>query len=371
MSADLAAMFEQVRGSVVSIRAPGGNGSGFCATGAGVIVTNAHVVGYARHVQVRVPGGEPVPGTVFAVDMRVDLALVAMPGAPPPLVLADGASVRVGQRVLAVGDPAGLPATATQGIVSAVARRLGADGASYVQTDAPINHGNSGGPLLDESGRVIGVNTLGSAVLSGVAFAVRVDDVRRLLAPYAAALPEPLPEPRYGCRTCEQPHTPHDQWCTRCGLALGFASGTRNAGTAALADSVLAALGFDAAKSRVAELTWRLDTGETEVWVDVVGEGRGLVFSARLGRLPVKDPLPVLRFVTAANDRSVGACRIVLDGDTVVIETLEPVAFADADQLAVTLGQLVALAGQLGTILRSEFDVRPPIDRFTFDQSPG
>lgn len=159
-------------------RAPGtdGAGSAFACTPDGTIVTNAHVVDGARQVSVSFPGGEPRPARVLGVDSVTDLALLKVEatglpylpvGEPPPL--------RVGQLVVAIGNPYGFDATVSAGVLSAVDRTLPAGRQTLnhlLQHTASLNPGNSGGPLVNSDGRVIGVNVAILAVAQGIGFAV-------------------------------------------------------------------------------------------------------------------------------------------------------------------------------------------------------
>lgn len=158
-----------------------GEGSGVIVDSAGWIVTNAHVVAGAERVQVRLallpadrpaasilrPRGEELEARVVGTDAETDLAVIKVErGGLPAAVLGDSDDLRAGQLVLAVGSPLGLENTVTLGVVSAVARQLRPeDPMVYVQTDAAIGRGNSGGPLVDARGRVVGINT---AVLTDV-----------------------------------------------------------------------------------------------------------------------------------------------------------------------------------------------------------
>jgi hypothetical protein len=145
--------------AVVLIETPDSRGTGFFVTQE-LLVTNAHVVGVHSSVNVRLAGGQLVPGRVERMSRDVDLAVVratARPDANQILQLGSTGTVRPGQEVLAIGSPLGLQNTVTRGIVSAVRN---AGGVELIQTDAAINPGNSGGPLLDRDGRVIGVATL-------------------------------------------------------------------------------------------------------------------------------------------------------------------------------------------------------------------
>lgn len=169
-----------------------GSGSGFVIDTAGHLLTNYHVVNGAEEIEVIFGEGDSYPATVVGADPRNDIALLRV-DAPAELLVpvefgtSDG--LLVGQRTIAIGNPFGqFGRTLTTGVISALGRTLeGDDGrpiTGVIQTDAAINRGNSGGPLLDSSGRVIGIN---SAIFSptganaGVGFAVPVDTVQRLL----------------------------------------------------------------------------------------------------------------------------------------------------------------------------------------------
>jgi serine protease Do len=170
-------------------------GSGVVIAAGGYIVTNAHVVSNARRVEVVLPGGQVDGGGVrslvkgrgrtldakiVGVAREIDLALLKVDGiedaALPPLPIADYDALRQGEIVFAFGSPEGLRNSVTMGIVSAVARQPDADNPLvYVQTDAPINHGNSGGPLVNVKGELVGINTFilsDSGGSQGLGFAI-------------------------------------------------------------------------------------------------------------------------------------------------------------------------------------------------------
>jgi serine protease Do len=135
-------------------------GSGFFVSPDGYIVTNNHVVEHADEIKVVLKDGKELKGTVVGRDEGTDLAVIKVEGSGYPYVdFENSAKPRVGDWVLAVGNPFSLGNTATAGIVSAYNRDLGENFVDYIQIDAPINRGNSGGPTFDTFGRVIGVNT--------------------------------------------------------------------------------------------------------------------------------------------------------------------------------------------------------------------
>jgi serine protease Do len=163
-----------------------GQGSGFFISHDGYAVTNNHVVQNAENVQVTTDDGKTYNAKVIGTDSRTDLALIKVEGDNFPFVKLADNSPRVGDWVLAVGNPFGLGGTVTAGIVSARGRDIGAGPYDdFVQIDAPVNKGNSGGPTFDVDGNVIGVNTAifspsGGSV--GIAFAIPADTVKSVIA---------------------------------------------------------------------------------------------------------------------------------------------------------------------------------------------
>jgi len=171
-------------------------GSGWVYDAAGHIVTNEHVVEGGGTVSVRFWNGARYSATVVGSDASTDLAVIKV-NAPAsvlhPIQLADSSQVQVGQPVVAIGSPYGLEETVTSGIVSALHREMTAPNnftiADSIQTDAAINHGNSGGPLLDLNGRVIGVNAQIKSETgenTGVGFAIPSNTVRSIASRLAS-----------------------------------------------------------------------------------------------------------------------------------------------------------------------------------------
>jgi serine protease Do len=163
-------------------------GSGFIIAASGIIVTNNHVVKDEKSLTVTLDDGTKLPATLIGTDPRTDLAVLKVDaGHPLPFVrLGNSNDVEPGQWVVAMGNPFGLGGTVTAGIISALGRNIG-DGPydQFIQTDAPINEGNSGGPLFNLNGQVIGVNT---AIISpsggsvGIGFAIPSNTVRTIVA---------------------------------------------------------------------------------------------------------------------------------------------------------------------------------------------
>ncbi|HEU5179509.1 MAG TPA: trypsin-like peptidase domain-containing protein [Candidatus Polarisedimenticolia bacterium] len=170
---------------------PQGSGSGFIWDRQGNVVTNYHVIAGANSIQVVTSDGKEHKAKVVGSDQDQDLAVLRIEAPPDtlsPVKLGSSANLRVGQKVLAIGNPFGLDHTLTTGVVSALERTIQSMSErtiqGVIQTDAAINPGNSGGPLLDSSGRLIGVNTQilsPSGAFAGVGFAVPVDTINRIV----------------------------------------------------------------------------------------------------------------------------------------------------------------------------------------------
>jgi putative serine protease PepD len=186
----LADMAERLLPSVVQIEADGAVGSGFVAADGGLILTASHVVGQSQTVTLRLQDGTSVSGTVVAVDKSIDTAVIQADESVTdlkPLPLGALADVQVGEMTIAIGSPFGLSQTVTTGIVSALGRTVPTPMGELhdlIQTDAAINSGNSGGPLIDGEGRAIGINTAiasNSGGSDGIGFAVPVDQAKQIL----------------------------------------------------------------------------------------------------------------------------------------------------------------------------------------------
>ncbi|MEE9615142.1 MAG: trypsin-like peptidase domain-containing protein [Thermodesulfobacteriota bacterium] len=168
-----------------------GSGSGTIIDTGGHILTNYHVVEGAQRLEVTLFDGSKLPAEVVGVDPNNDLAVIKIDVPPDkltPVRMGDSASLKVGQRVLAIGNPFGLEGSLTIGIVSSLGRTMRAANGKLIrgiiQTDAAINPGSSGGPLLDNDGKVVGVNT---AIFSpvegsvGIGFAIPVDTIKQIV----------------------------------------------------------------------------------------------------------------------------------------------------------------------------------------------
>lgn len=164
-----------------------GAGSGFIIDKKGYVITNAHVIGDADKITVHLADRRELQAELVGMDEKTDVAVLKIDADKLPVVkIADIASLKVGQWVMAVGSPFGLDYTATQGIISSLGRNLPNDNFTpFIQTDAAVNPGNSGGPLFNTDGEVIGINSqiyTSTGSYAGVSFAIPIDLAMHIIA---------------------------------------------------------------------------------------------------------------------------------------------------------------------------------------------
>ena len=179
---DLSEVVEEAMHSVVNIATDKSAGSGFFVEDSGIIVTNLHVLAGANKITVLTADGKFLPAEFMGGDRLRDVALIRIDSSDyNPLEFADSGSLKAGNKVIAIGNPLGLSFTVTEGIISAL-DRPGANGLNeYIQTDVSLNPGNSGGPLLDSSGKVIGINNFKIGGAENIGFALKSNVVEKVI----------------------------------------------------------------------------------------------------------------------------------------------------------------------------------------------
>jgi serine protease Do len=365
MTADVA-FWERIKQGVVGVRARLGDGTGWVALANEAVVTNFHVVGYEPSVTLLTVDRRQVGAKVVYVSTRHDIA-VLMPASPlgaSPLALGRGQVVAQGQPVVAVGHPFGLGFTVTRGIVSATNREF--DGVTYLQTDAALNPGNSGGPLLDEEGRVLAVNTFLRRG-QNLGFALPIQVFGHVLARLSLPREEVLAfDPVYRCLGCEAPFNPQSERCVRCGRAVpgterdlveNFVERDR---AATIVGRLLRQLGQIPNQVRVAENEWRIVLPAGDLFVATNERATFVDFTMRVAAVPRAGHEAFYRFLLSYNDRTSGVCRASIAGNVVHLSIREPVEFLNARAVAANVAVLGDHAGKLGSLLVERFGAFPP-----------
>lgn len=354
----------QLLRAVVGVEAGASRGTGWVALDNGLIVTNAHVVGYVPEVSVRTFAPiDTIPARVIAVDVGLDVAVI-MPKrrlAVSPLSRGDSRGVRVGQAVLAVGHPFGLALSITRGVLSATSRRIG--DREYLQTDAAINPGNSGGPLVDEDARVLGVNTWIVAKANNLGFAVPVHAFQELLEELSGdvtRLRDRLPE--YLCPACGTAFTRQDDHCPGCGDLLphreeeSLFDARERSRAGYLVVALLRRMGVDPVGARVDSRRWRISDARGDVLLTLSNDGELLRFQAPLSRVPRHAHEAAYRFLltySGASAAHVGPA--ITRAGVVELSFTETTSFLARDEVAHKVSQLRDEAERLRPILVTHF----------------
>ena len=179
-SNDFSAIVDDVLPSVVSVFAGSGQGSGVFFKENGYIVTNEHVISSSSSLNVLTYDGKRLSAQLIGIESRSDLAVLKVnSSAYPALDFGDSSELKVGQRVIALGNPGGLDFSVTEGIISSTQREA-ANGLSYIQTDVPLNPGNSGGPLVNINKEIIGINNFKIGGFESLGFAIPSNTVKEV-----------------------------------------------------------------------------------------------------------------------------------------------------------------------------------------------
>lgn len=177
-SADFSGIVEDAIKSVVTIRTDVGQGTGFIIDGRGYVITNAHVLVGGSKINAITYNQESMNAEFIGYNGPLDIVLLKIPGNYEKLELDDSENVQVGEKVIAIGNPLGLQFSVSEGIVSAVHRPGIMEEGTYLQTDAALNPGNSGGPLINKKGLVIGINNFKIGSGESLGFALESNYIR-------------------------------------------------------------------------------------------------------------------------------------------------------------------------------------------------
>ncbi len=315
------AIIDRYREAIIQIATPYSTGTGFLLPDAPLIVTNNHIVQDNREVVVR---GERLPkqmATVVYADPKYDLAFLEITS------MADASAVKLGQAdgltegdvVVSIGHPFGLEFTITQGIISNANREV--ENIRYLQHDAALNPGNSGGPLINRSGEVVGINTLGVEQGDNIGFSLPVSYLERALRDFEEA----VPGIKARCDSCDnvvaEQEVENKQYCPHCGAKLympSFAEVYEPAGVAESIEELLEEIGQDVRLSRRGPNNWEIIEGSARINI-TYHEDTGLIMGdAYLCALPKTNIKPIYEFLLQENFKIEGLSFSIKEQDVVL-----------------------------------------------------
>lgn len=358
--------FDDIARSVVGVGDGLGGGTGWVALDNGLCVTNFHVVRYASRVELSASDGRRCTGRVVYAAPRHDLAFVVPEQrlGLPPLGLGNSDALVAGQPSYAVGHPLGFEFTVTRGIVSAPRREI--EGIKYIQTDAALNPGNSGGPLLDDAGHVIGVNTWISRTGQNLGFAIPVSSFQHVLQWFAHMDDASMRgmSPVYRCVGCDAEFHPSNERCIRCGRTVPHSGSHSLAQSVAVAEvervvnRLLGRLGITPNQAWAMAGMWRLVRPWGEVWIRGSEDLTCLEVVARVASLPRVDHEALFRFLLTVNDSSHEVTRTAV-GDCIMLLFREPIAFLNEETVSDSIRKLLDQAQRLHGRLVEGFGAEP------------
>lgn len=296
-------IIEKYRNVIIQIATPYTTGTGFLLRDAGVVVTNYHVVQDNREVVVEGQIMHRQLAKVVFIDPKHDLAFIAAPDCPeaPATDLGMGRSVAVGDMVVALGHPFGLKFSATQGIVSGTEYLQG--DLPYIQHDAALNPGNSGGPLVNTQGEVIGVNTFIVTEGESIGFSLPIRYVAESLAQWQQRGGQVGARCEH-CGTAVFEDTEEDGYCPNCGAEIELPNEVEvyePAGIARTMEEILMKCGHDVRLARRGPNIWELHSGTANIFISYY-EPNGLIAGdAVLCDLPSTDIKPVYEYLLRQN----------------------------------------------------------------------
>lgn len=281
---------------VFKVTHAGGSGSCFYLKAYDLFVTNYHVVEGYHTVAIHDEARNPYLAQVVLVNPDQDIALLAAEGdfsSLPDLALADENSLQVGCRVFVAGYPFGMPFTVTEGTVSSPKQLM--DGKYYVQTDAAVNPGNSGGPIFNENGEVAAVTVSKFTDADNMGFGIRIGALRQVLGSI-----DDIDRTTFHvqCGSCEELIAEEEEFCPSCGEKLpegAFAEYSLSP-IAQFCEEAIAAMGINPVLARGGADAWRFHRGSSEIRMFVY-DNDYLFMSSPIVLLPKKEVEPVLRFM--------------------------------------------------------------------------
>lgn len=339
---------------VFKVTHAGGSGSCFYLKSYNLFVTNYHVVEGFRTVAVHDNDRNPYLGRVVLVNPVLDIALLAVDGdfsTLPELHLAAGESLGIGGKVFVAGYPYGLPFTVTEGTVSSPKQLVG--GKYYIQTDAAVNPGNSGGPMLNENNEVVGVTASKITNADNMGFGIRVETLSRLLD----SAPD-MDRSRYQvqCGSCEVLIVEEDEFCPACGdkLTEGVFEERSQSPLGEFVESAIERMGINPILARDGYDAWLFHKGSSEIRIFVY-DGNYLFSTSPINLLAKKEVEPVLDYMLSED---FGPYKLGIEGRQIYIAYrihLSDITDESKEEIRNNLVNLALRADELDNMLVERF----------------
>lgn len=339
---------------VFKVTHAGGSGSCFYLRRYNLFVTNYHVVEGYRTVAVHDNDRNPRLARVVVVNPDLDLALLAADGdfsALPDLPLAADDSLAIGGKVYVAGYPYGMPFTLTEGSVSSPKQLM--SGKYYIQTDAAVNPGNSGGPMLNDRGEVVGVTVSKFTEADNMGFGIRVETLRSML--------ESVGEPdrtrfQVQCGSCESLIADEEEYCPSCGDKLpdGVFDQHEQSPLGTFVESAIRQMGIDPVLARDGYESWLFHKGSSEIRIFIY-DGNYLFSTSPINLLPKKEVEPVLDYMLTED---FGPYKLGIEGRQIYIAYrihLADITDASEEQIRRDIVGLALRADEMDNMLVERF----------------
>lgn len=350
-------VIEKLKKAVVQIATPYSTGTGFCLSHHQIIITNEHVIRGNKEVVILGPSIEKQLAQVLYIDTNYDLAFLKLPTAVdlPAIDLGLFDKLEVGESVLAIGHPFGLKYTATQGMISGL--NYMQSNIYYIQHDAALNPGNSGGPLLDMDGYVIGVNTFIIQNGNNIGFSLPVSYLEEAIKDFQKG----GGEPGIKCESCRNiifESQVTDKYCPRCGAKIQMLSTIEYyeaVGVARTIEEMLEELGYDVPLTRRGPDNWQINQGSAIINVSYHEKTGMIVGDAYLCRLPKEDIKPLYQYLLRENYAMEGL-TFSIKGQDIIISLLIFDQYLNVDSAKELFKHLFLAADKYDNILIEEFN---------------
>jgi len=314
-------IIEKYKDVVVQIATPFSTGTGFYIKEHNLIVTNEHVVRDSKEVAIDGNAFDKTTSNVLFSDPHHDIAFLSPPkGTDFKDIKLTPDPISDGDKVIAIGHPMGLKYTFTQGIVSNATRLMQEKDLNYIQTDAAINPGNSGGPLVNESGDVVGINTMIFNNSNNLGFALDVQYLKTALTEYT----ENYGKVASRCKSCSNivyEDNVDAGYCPHCGSKIKLPSDLDDyepTGVAKTLETIITDAGHDVKLSRRGPSHWQIENGSAKVQISYYPKSGYIMVDSFLAKLPKKNIASIYEFLLRENDKLEGMTFSVYHQDVVL-----------------------------------------------------